>query len=203
MRLFFFFFIFLFLIPATGHSVPYEYQLDPDHSHVGFKVKHIGYAFTVGRFNAVSGKFVFNEEAKNLKSLKAEVTPQSVDTAHKERDNHVRSSDFLDVETYPAMTFVMTGNQQISKNKGTITGNLTLLGVTKPVTLDVIWHKSGRYPFGGGAFSDPPYVLGASAQTTIKRSDFGMTYGVESGLVADEVDIIIEIEAVRGDKTQP
>lgn len=203
MRIFFLFFIFLFFIPETGNSAPYEYKLDPDHSHVGFKVKHIGYAYTVGRFNSVAGEFVFNEEEQALSSLNAEITTRSVDTAHKKRDNHVRNSDFLDVNTYPLMSFVITENQQINENNGTITGNLTLLGVTNPVTLDVTWHKSGRYPFGGGAFSDPPYVLGASARTTIKRSDFGMAYGINNGLVADEVEINIEIEAVRGDKAQP
>ena len=203
MRTLFLFLMFLFFLPVTGKSAPYEYQLDPDHSYVGFKVKHIGYAYTVGRFNTVSGEFIFNEETRELKSLKAEITGDSVDTAHKKRDNHIRNSDFLDVKKHPLITFSMTDNQQINEKKGTIIGNLTLLGITKSVTLDVIWHKSGPYPFGGGVFSGPPYVLGASARTTIKRSDFGMTYGVDSGLVGDDVDIIIEIEAIRGDKALP
>lgn len=193
----------LTLSPAHVWAKAYQYTIDPEHSHIGFKVMHIGYAYTIGRFNDFSGSFVFDEETQSLSNLSATIKTRSVDTAHKKRDDHVRNDDFLDTSSYPEMTFILTDTQQINERQGQITGDLTLLGETKSVTLDVVWNKSGPYPFGGSAFSDPPYVLGASATATIKRSDFGMTYGIDNGLVGDEVEIILEIEAIRGEPVTP
>ncbi|MFC4350922.1 YceI family protein [Fodinicurvata halophila] len=174
-----------------GLAAPEEYQLDPAHAYVLFKVEHAGYSHTIGRFNDVDGSFVFDEEAPSISDLEVTIQSESVDTNHEKRDEHLRSADFLDVETYPEITFAMTGSEQTGEKTGTITGDLTILDTTREVTLDVTWNKSATSPFGDN------YITGASATTTINRSEFGMEYGVESGAVGDEVDIEIEIEAIR------
>ncbi|MEL7132608.1 MAG: YceI family protein, partial [Pseudomonadota bacterium] len=108
------------------------------------------------------------------------------------RDGHVRNKDFLHVTEHPEITFVASGGTPAGDANGSVTGDLTILGVTRPVTLDVTLNKVAAYPFG-----HKREVLGLSMSTTIQRSDFGMTYGVENGLVGDEVRINIETEAMK------
>ncbi|MDZ7744848.1 MAG: YceI family protein [Candidatus Saccharibacteria bacterium] len=110
-------------------------------------------------------------------------------SAHRERDKHVRDGDFLDADAHPEIRFVATGYEPQGEDRGELRGDLTLLGETRPVTLDVRINRMGEYPFGGGLFSDPPYVIGISAETTIQRSEWGMTYGVENDIVGDAVDL--------------
>ncbi|MGM0560330.1 MAG: YceI family protein [Pseudomonadota bacterium] len=172
-------------------AAPEEYKLDPAHTYVVFKVDHIGYSQAIGRFNEVEGSFVFDEEEPSISDLNVTIQAESVDTNHEERDEHLRSGDFLDVENHPEITFVMTGSEQTDDRTGKIMGDLTILDTTREVTLDVTWNASKPYPFGEN------YVTGASASTSINRSDFGMNYGVEGGMIGDSVDIEIEIEAIR------
>lgn len=172
-------------------AAPEEYKLDPAHTYVIFKVDHVGYNQAIGRFNEVDGSFVFDEEEPSISDLKVSIQADSVDTNHDERDEHLRGGDFLDVENYPEITFAMTGSEQIDEQTGTITGDLTILDTTREVTLDVTWNASEPYPFGDN------YVTGASASTSIDRSDFGMNYGIEGGMIGDSIDIEIEIEAIR------
>lgn len=145
----------------------------------------------LGLFLDGEGSFTFDPEARTLSDLSVTIPAASVFTDHEERDEHVRGSDFLDAGSHPEITFVGTGAEPTGERTGRVTGDLTLRGVTRPVTLDVTWNKSAAYPFGD------KYVIGISARTTIRRSDFGMTYAVENGWVEDEVDLIIELEAIR------
>ncbi|MDX1744092.1 MAG: YceI family protein, partial [Ruegeria sp.] len=101
---------------------------------------------------------------------------------------------FLDVSTYPEITFTANGGTPTDTNSGTVTGDLTILGQSRPVTLNATLNKVAEYPFG-----HKREVLGLSLDTSILRSDFGMTYGVENGLVGDEVTINIETEAIKSD----
>ena len=171
---------------------PYEYRIDPEHAAIGFLISHIGFAKTLGQFTEVEGSFVFDEEARSLSDVRVVVDTASVFTNHERRDEHVRNADFLDVDKHPTMTFVMTDYQAETQTTGKVTGDLTLLGVTRPLTLDVTLNKTGRYPFGARN-----YVVGVSARGSLNRSDFGMTYGVANGLVGDEVELILELEAIR------
>ena len=95
------------------------------------------------------------------------------------------------------MTFTLTGSEATGDKTGTIEGELELLGRKHPVTLNVTLNKAAEYPFGGSLFGSKPYALGISARGSFKRSTFGMTYGVEQGWVGDEIELIIEFEAVR------
>lgn len=175
-----------------ARAEPRSFTLDPAHLHVGFLTEHIGFARTLGVFRDVAGTVVFDEEAPALQEIDVTVRTNSVDTGHDARDEHLRSDDFLAVDEYPEMTFTLTEATRTGENTGTITGDLSLRGETHPVSLDVTLNKTGRYPFG-----DEHYAVGISARGSLKRSDWGMTYGVDNGLVGDRVEIIIEAELIR------
>ena len=179
--------------PRPAMAEPELFEIDPDHLVIAFLVHHIGYADILSQFLEAEGSFRYDEETQSLSDLEVTIEADSLFSNHKRRDKHVRSADFLNVDDHPEITFVGTDATPASNTTGTVTGDLTVLGVTRPVTLDVTLNKAGPYPFGDG----PPYVLGISARTTLKRSAFGMTYGVENGWVGDDVAVIIELEAVR------
>ncbi len=138
------------------------------------------------------GEFVYDEQTRELHSGRVEIATDSVFTNHEERDNHLRSNDFLDARRYSTIVFEVTDFEARSDSEGTLEGELTLLGETRPLTLDVTLNKADVYPFGHGQ-----HTLGLSARTTIARSDWGMTYGVDNGMVGDEVELILELEAIR------
>ncbi len=181
--------------PAAAE--PYHYRLDPDHLSIAFKTHHIGFADTIGLFRTASGSFVFDETVPAVSEVRIEVQAASVFTNHERRDAHLRGGDFLAVDAHPVIRFAADSVTVTGPRTGTVTGDLTLLGVTRPVTLDLTWNKSGRYPFavGGG---EPNYVVGVSVRGTITRSEFGMTYAAANGWVGDEVQLLIELEAIRG-----
>lgn len=177
--------------PAAAQ--PREYVIDPDHFSIAFAVEHIGYAAVHGLFTEGAGHFVYDEGTGELSDLEATIQTASVFTGHERRDGHVRGGDFLDAETYPEIHFVMTGAERLSDTTGVVHGDLTIRGVTQPVTLDVTLNKIEDYPFPA---SNPNHVIGATVTTTVRRSDFGMTYAVENGWVGDEVPLTIAFEAV-------
>ena len=172
---------------------PASYEIDPAHTTLGFWVMHIGYARTWGQFTEVAGSFVYDAETQALSDLKVVVPTGSVSTNHEARDGHVKNADFLDVGQFPEMTFVATASEVTGQSTGKVTGDLTLLGVTKPVTLDVTLNKTGPYPFG-----HKKETIGVSARGLVKRSEFGMTYAL-GGIVGDEVEIVVEMEAIRAE----
>jgi polyisoprenoid-binding protein YceI len=146
----------------------------------------------LGSFLEGQGEFVYDEQTRELYSARVEITADSVFTNHEARDDHLRSGDFLDADRHPSIRFEGTHFVAHDDSEGILEGNLTLRGETRPVRLDVTLNKAGIYPLGHGE-----YTLGISARTTIKRSDWGMTYAVEDGLVGDEVELILELEALR------
>jgi polyisoprenoid-binding protein YceI len=177
---------------SSAAAAPQRYTLDPSHLTVAFLVMHIGFAKTLGIFKQAEGSFVFDAEAPSVSDINVVINAASVFTNHEARDAHLRNADFLDVANHPKITFRGTSAEQTGPRTGRIIGDLSIRGVTKPVSLDVIWNKSGTYPFG-----DQHEAIGISARTTIKRSDFGMTYALTGDLVGDEIDIILEFEAIR------
>jgi polyisoprenoid-binding protein YceI len=168
------------------------YDIDPDHFSIGFEVGHIGYADILGMFLKGKGSFVYDEQTRKLTSGKVVVMADSVFSNHKARDNHIRENDFLDAKQHPEIVFEATGFETTTPTAGKLNGKLTLLGQTRPVTLEVTLNKAATYPFG-----HKKHTLGISARTTILRSQWGMTYGVERGLVGDEVALTFEFEATR------
>ena len=177
------------LLIATGvaFAATETYTVDAVHSFAQFKIKHKGLGYTHGRFNDMSGSFLLDEEdaSKSLVSIK--IKADSVDTNNAQRDGHLKGSDFFAVKEFPTITFKSTA----VKKEGevyTITGKLTLHGVTKEITL-----KATR--IGSGKDARRGYVTGFEIQFTVKRSDYGMKNMI--GPVGDEVAMTIAIEAVR------
>jgi len=168
------------------------YQLDPDHTSVGFLVHHIGYAKVLGLFREVRGSYQFDEQSSELSALEIVIETDSVYTNHKKRDKHLRGADFLNSREFPNMTFSASTAKKTGDRTFVIAGQLDLLGITRPLTLTATWNKSATYPFDGN-----PYVMGVSARGTFFRSEHGMTYAVENGWVGDDVELIIEFEARR------
>ncbi|MGK7652295.1 YceI family protein [Roseovarius sp. B08] len=179
-------------LPVLAQAEMARYELDASHTTVYFTVDHIGYAKTLGIFPGVEGGFDYDAETNELGEVSVTIAATSVDTFHEGRNEHVRKADFLDVSNHPEITFTTDGGTASSETEGTVEGELTILGETRPVTLNVTLNKAAEYPFGHERFT-----LGLSMQTSIQRSEFGMTYGVENGMVGDTVDIMIETEAMR------
>lgn len=177
---------------ATAQADMTRYELDPEHTAIYFTVEHVGFAKTLGIFTELEGSFMYDVDTQELGDVVVTIGAGSVKTFNEARDVHVRNRDFLHVSEHPKITFIASGGTPASDVSGTVTGDLTILGVTRPVTLDVTLNKAAVYPFG-----HQRQVLGLSMTATIQRSDFGMTYAVENGLVGDEVSINIETEAMR------
>jgi polyisoprenoid-binding protein YceI len=168
-----------------------SFTIDEDHLSIVFLVDHIGYARQFGQFLDAGGSFVYDTEANRLESGEVTVSADSVFTNHGRRDRHLRNEDFLDSGEHPDIRFTVTGHRVVEGDRHQVEGDLTLLGQTRPVTLDVTLNKAADYPFGHGGFT-----LGLSASTTIRRSDWGMDYGISGGLVGDEVELMFEFEAI-------
>ena len=184
----------LSVLAAGAHADMARYELDPEHTAVYFTVDHIGYSKVLGIFLQVEGGFFYDAETRELGEVNVTIDAGSVNTFNEARDGHVRNRDFLNVPQYPEITFTASGGTAGSETTGTVTGDLTVLGQSNPVTLNVTLNKVAPYPFG-----HQREVLGLSMTTSIKRSDFGMDYGVANGLVGDELQINIETEAMKMD----
>ena len=171
-----------------------DFKIDPDHSTVGFRIKHLAISTVPGRFTGFGGSFSF--DPSNVEASKAEVKigVKSINTEQAKRDNHLRSPDFFDIEKYPEMNFKTTKIEADSKDTFTAVGDLTIHGVTKPVSLAVKFGGSAKDPMGHDR-------VAFSATTRINRKDFGLTWNraLETGglLVGEDVDIAIEIEAIK------
>ncbi len=171
------------------------WKIDSAHSEVTFSVRHMMISTVRGRFNTVNGTVDFDEATPGNSSVNVEIDVTSVDTREKQRDDHLRSPDFLDVATYPTITFVSKRVEPIDETHGKITGDLTIHGVTKEVVLDTEYAGQAKSPWGTTS-------AGFSAKAEINRKDFGLEYNaaLETGgvLVGDKVKIDIEMEIVKG-----
>lgn len=174
-------------LPAAG-----TYALDPAHSTVGFRIRHMGIAWVEGEFDAFEGTVVFDPADVAATTVRATVQTASVDTDVDARDGHLRTADFFDAETYPAMTFQSTAVHPTGPNTFRLAGDLTLHGVTRPVTFDVT---------AAGPISDPRggTRAGFHGEAEIDRRDFGMTWGQDlpGGVpgVGHLVQIVLDAEA--------
>ena len=182
----------LLLFSSTIVANENNYVIDDSHFSIGFLVEHAGYAKTLGLFKQIEGKYTYDQSLNLVKDLVMTINTDSVFTNHDKRDAHLRSPDFLDVEKFPIMTF-MVDEYDLSKTPGKLKGKFTLLGVTKDVVLDFNINKVAEYPFRVGL--SKPIVMGVSARASLNRSDYGMSYGVDKNLVGDEIELIIEFEA--------
>ncbi|OLT33242.1 polyisoprenoid-binding protein [Actinomadura sp. CNU-125] len=167
------------------------WNIDPSHSEVTFSIRHL-MTKVRGSFTDFSGAVQVAEELADTTAT-AEIKMASIDTRNADRDGHVRSSDVLDVENHPTMTFATKGVRSEGGDHY-VDGELTIRGVTRPVTLEVEYHGVGEDPWGGTR-------VGFSASTQINRRDWGVEFNVplsgDKALLGDKVDIQLEIQAVR------
>ena len=167
------------------------WTIDPVHSEVGFTVRHMMVSKVRGKFNEFSGELVTGENPLESR-VSATIALPSIDTGNPDRDNHIRSADFFETETFQTMTYHSTG-VRVDGDDYVLDGELTLKGVTKPVSLKLELGGFGPDPYGGTR-------AGFSATGEIKRSDFGVDFNaaLETGglVVSDKVNLHLEIEAV-------
>lgn len=174
--------------PTADELVPGDYVIDVAHSHIYFFVSHLGVSRFMGRFDDVKGTFVIGQKPTES-GVSATVPVSSVNTKHQKLEDHLKSADFFDAAQFPNMSFESARVRWNNKGEGVLSGVLTIHGVTKPVDFDLKLTGAGKGPRGDTR-------AGFEATTTIKRSDFGMNYGLPR-VVGDSVEIALSIEGVR------
>ncbi len=176
----------LMLLTLSGTSN--AYTVDNSHSSVIFRIKHLNVSYCYGRFNEVSGTFLLDDADPGKSSLAFEIKTASLDTNSADRDKHLKSPDFFNVKQFPTSSFKSTSVKAAGTNKFEVTGELTMLGVSKPVTFTLTKTGEGDTPF-------KDHRLGFETNLTIKRGDFGMKFMPE--MLEDNVWLLISVEGVR------
>jgi len=168
------------------------WHIDPAHTQVGFAVRHMMFATVRGQFSTVRGELRIDDENPERSEVEVHIEAASIDTRNEQRDAHLRSADFFDVENHPELVFVARGFERVGERQYRVAGDLTIRGTTREVVLDAEETGRGRDPWG-------QQKLGFTATATINRRDFGLTWNqaLETGgvLVSDEVQIIIDGQA--------
>lgn len=185
----------LFLVPTLALGQVSTWAFDPAHSHASFVVSHMVVAKVRGEFGKMTGTLTLDEKDITRSKVEATIDATTIDTREPKRDEHLRSPDFFDVAKYPTITFRSTKVERAGKDRLKVTGDLTMRGVTKPVTLDVTGPTDTiRDPWGN-------VKRGASATTKLNRQDFGVSWSrtLDSGglVVGNEVNVEIELELVK------
>lgn len=184
----------LWVLPVQAETARYE--LDMDHSTLGFSVAHMVVSRTTGRFMEATGFVEMDAEAKEFKTIEATIKTASVNTNHQKRDTHLRGGDFFDVEKHPTMTYRMKSYQKTGDGY-TAVGDLTLHGVTREITLVGTFNGATKDPWGN-------VRAGFAASGKINRKDFGMNWSktLDNGglVVGDDVTLQLEIECIKAKK---
>jgi polyisoprenoid-binding protein YceI len=160
------------------------YQTDSVHSSVVFRVKHMNTSFAYGRFNEITGTFALDKASPSQSKFDFQVKAATIDTANAKRDQHLKGPDFFNVVQYPTLSFA-SKSVTASGDGFEVTGDLTMHGVTKPVTVQVVPTGAGPGPTGGK-------IAGIETTFTIKRSDFGMNKRIP--MLADDVRVTVSVE---------
>jgi polyisoprenoid-binding protein YceI len=183
----------LLAMPVLSHAQATAWKIDPAHSSVGFDVSHFGVTTVHGTFTKTEGTVDWDDANVTKSSVKATIDVNSLDTGNAARDGHTKSDAFFDAAKFPTITFESTGVKQEGKDLS-VTGNLTLKGVTKPVTLTV----TNISPVVANPMHKGAYVRGLTATTTISRKYFGIAWSgaaaAVDGAIGDEIKVTIELE---------
>lgn len=175
-------------------AAPVKYEFDKAHTQITFAVNHLGYSFSQGRFEDFDGHFMFDQENPANSSVEVKIEADSVYMGTDAWDDHVENADFLDAEKFEYITFKSGKIEVTGADTANIHGDLTIKDVTRPVVLATKLNKAGTHPMSG-----KPHA-GFSATTTIKRSDFGISYGLPN--VGDEIAIRLEVEGSAADQVK-
>ncbi|XVJ58205.1 MAG: YceI family protein [Tepidisphaera sp.] len=181
--------------PAPAPSAPAApalaaYEIDTVHSSVVFKVQHAGVSNFYGTFQKLTGSLEWDKASPESMKLTATIDAGSVNSANTKRDDHLKGPDFFNAKEHAAITFKSTAVKKTGEGTFDVTGDVTMLGKTKPVTAKVV--LTGEKDAGNFG-----YRVGMEATFTIKRSDFGMTYGVAQGSLGDEVAVTVGFAGVK------
>lgn len=168
---------------TAAHAEDYTIDTEGMHAFIQFRVQHLGYSWLYGRFDKFSGNFSYDEKQPEAAKIEVTIDTASVNSNHAERDKHLRSEDFLNVEKHPEAKFVST-----KYSGGKLEGNLTLNGVTKPLTIDVEEIGAGNDPWGG-------FRRGFEGKTKFALADFGIEKDL--GPASKEVEMILSVEGVK------
>lgn len=172
-----------------------KWTLDPTHSQIEFTVRHMMFAKVKGAFNTFNAEIEADPEDLTDASVTFTIDAASVDTNNEDRDNHLRSGDFFDVENHPNLVFAAKKIVKTGEGEYDVTGDMTIRGVTREETFKVTYNGSGKDPWGN-------VKAGFSAEGSINRSDYGLTWNaaLETGgvLVGDEIKIAMDIQAAQG-----
>ncbi len=173
----------------SSASFAANYQLEPIHTQILFFCDHLGFSKSQGEFLKFDGTFSFDPDNPQSSKVDVIINTDSIDMDNQKWNDHMKNEDFFDVEKFPTMSFTSTKVEPLADSKMNIHGDLTILGHTETVVLNVIHNKSGKHPFSG------KYTTGFSATTQIKRSLFGMTYGLPA--LGDDIEIRLEVEGQK------
>lgn len=175
-------------LPTLAPAADYAIDTEGAHAFIQFRIQHLGYSWLYGRFNEFDGKFTYDEKNPSANKVEVTIDTASIDSNHAERDKHLRSDDFLNVQAHPKATFTSTSVKSTGEGTADIHGDLTLNGVTKPVVIAARFIGEGEDPWGG-------YRAGFEGQTTLRLKDFDIAKDL--GPAAQTVDLIISVEGVR------
>lgn len=176
-----------FALSSSAASETFVIDTDRAHASIAFRIKHLGFSWLTGRFDDFNGTFTFDAKKPENSTVKVEIDTKSVNTNHAERDKHLRGKDFLNVSKYPTATFESTG-VKLNGDAATITGKLTLHGVTKEIEIAAAPVGGGEDPWGG-------YRQGFTGTTQLALKDFGIDYDL--GPASQVVDMTLDIEGIR------
>ncbi|MEM0912797.1 MAG: YceI family protein [Pseudomonadota bacterium] len=178
--------LFAGMLSPIAQAADYDIDVNGAHAFINFKTSHLGYSWLTGRFNQFDGTFTYDEDKPDASSVKVTIKTASIDSNHAERDKHLRSDDFLNVEAYPEATFVSTKITDKGEGNIEVKGNFTLHGTTNEITIDAEKIGEGKDPWGG-------YRAGFAGETTIRLADYGM----KEILGPTTVELELHIEGVR------
>jgi len=171
---------------GAARAQPVTFDIDPVHSGIVFFINHLGFSNVIGVAREFSGEFTFDKEAPEASKLQAKVKVSSICTNNAQRDSDIQGADWFNATEFPEINFVGTKFTRSGDKQGSIAGDLTIAGVTKPVTLDVTFNGQGKNPWDGSL------EAGFTATAKLKRSEFGMSANLP--LIGDEVTLHIETE---------
>lgn len=174
---------------TAGGARAETYAIDASHTNILLNVSHLGFSTMVLEALKPEGTVVFDQTKPEEGRIELTLQAVHIDGDDEKFNQHLQSADFFNAEQFPVITFKSTEVEVTGENTGKVTGDLTLLGVTKPVTLDVTFNKAGANPFS------QKETVGFTATGSLKRSDFGMNYGLP--MIGDEVALNINLEAVK------
>ena len=176
------------LSPAFAAEEKYVIDTEGAHASIKFRIQHLGYSWLYGRFNDFGGSFTYDEDDPGASQVEVVIRTASIDSNHAERDKHLRDEDFLEVKKYPEARFVSTGFRENADGSAVLSGDFTLHGVTRPLTIDVRHIGHGPDPWGG-------YRRGFEGTTRFKLADFGIDYDL--GPASREVELTLSVEGIR------